>query len=321
MSSFLYALNRKIAQINDDQLNNENHHVQFFNAEFQKANTLFLNNFEINRIGDNADDVSAIKVKCSHIEELHLMQNKLERWEDIRKILCNLSKLQFLNLSQNYFHCHNITDLGCYKNLQALILNETFLDWSSIAKLIHAFPNLKELHLSSNGYRSVLIDVLPEENHQEIVSAEPHTAMNILYFQNNPVKKWCDFCRLGRVFPELESLVIANCPVESLECTSKVCVIDNGNKNRNVCSFKKLNYLNLNDTKLDHWIEIDRLRRFPSLTNLNIQRLPLWAKISMTKDELRQLLLKKLPNIQILNRSYISEEDQMENYKNLFDNK
>lgn len=311
MSSFFNALNKKFAQINDEHLKkNEDQCIQFFNTGFKRTSTLCLNNSEINRIGDSADDISVIKSKCCHIEELHLVKNKLRRWEDICEILLNLPKLQFLNLSQNYFYLQK--DIGLCESLRVLILNETFLEWESVARILSAFPNLTELHLSSNGYRNVLIDALLDEHQPETIAVEPHCALRALHFQSNPVEDWFNLCRLGRVFPELESLVIANCPVKSLQYNSNESVEDKEDENENIRYFPKLVYLNLNNSKIDSWAEIDRLREFPSLVKLNIQRLPLWATASMSKDELWRTLLKKLPKIQVLNRSYISEEDRME---------
>lgn len=38
-----------------------------------------------------------------------------------------------------------------------------------------------------------------------------------LHFTGNPVTDWVEICRLGRVFPSLESLVLADCPIRSLD--------------------------------------------------------------------------------------------------------
>lgn len=35
-------------------------------------------------------------------------------------------------------------------------------------------------------------------------------------FKGNPVSTWIEVCKLGRAFPNLESLVLAECPLQSL---------------------------------------------------------------------------------------------------------
>lgn len=44
-----------------------------------------------------------------------------------------------------------------------------------------------------------------------------HTGVRKLQFSGNPVSQWNEICRLGRVFPKLESLVLAKCPLKAVE--------------------------------------------------------------------------------------------------------
>lgn len=44
-----------------------------------------------------------------------------------------------------------------------------------------------------------------------------HDGVRKLHFTGNPVTDWVEICRLGRVFPSLESLVLADCPIRSLD--------------------------------------------------------------------------------------------------------
>lgn len=39
---------------------------------------------------------------------------------------------------------------------------------------------------------------------------------NHIIFIGNPVSTWFEVCKLGRAFPNLESLVLAECPLQSL---------------------------------------------------------------------------------------------------------
>lgn len=44
-----------------------------------------------------------------------------------------------------------------------------------------------------------------------------HNGVKKLQFSGNPVSKWHEICRLGRVFPNLQSLVLAECPLKAVE--------------------------------------------------------------------------------------------------------
>lgn len=62
-----------------------------------------------------------------------------------------------------------------------------------------------------------------------------------------------------------------------------------------------LTFLNLSNTDIKTWDDIDRLAKFPSLRNLRVQNWPLWDKCDATEHERRQLLIARLPHVQTLN--------------------
>lgn len=45
---------------------------------------------------------------------------------------------------------------------------------------------------------------------------DAHEGVRKLHFTGNPVSEWSEICRLGRVFPKLESLVLAECPLRAI---------------------------------------------------------------------------------------------------------
>ena len=49
-----------------------------------------------------------------------------------------------------------------------------------------------------NGYRKTTI---------------AHEGVRKLHLNGNPISDWLEICRLGRIFPHLESLVLADCPL------------------------------------------------------------------------------------------------------------
>lgn len=196
------------------------------------------------------------------VRELDLAQNKLERWDEVFRILAQMPRLEFVNLSANRLY-GPIQAPPCdvqMAQLRSLVLNNTRLEWDSVDTLLNLLPALEELHLSLNDYKNVLIDTHVEDDlgsafeedvvllETEGVTAEDednnacdcrsaeekkckrsestcsqykksngHEGVRKLHFTGNPVTDWVEICRLGRVFPSLESLVLADCPIRSLD--------------------------------------------------------------------------------------------------------
>jgi hypothetical protein len=80
---------------------------------------------------------------------------------------------------------------------------------------------LEELHLSLNNYSNV------ELGDEADMQMNPHDYYNVkkLHFTGNPVATWREICKLGLAFPTLEALVLAECPLQSLDPSP---VIGNG---------------------------------------------------------------------------------------------
>jgi len=167
--------------------------------------------------------------------------------------------------------------------------------------LLKNLPVLQELHLSLNNYRQVLIDAeeaeqrlqeteTPEETERRITKAHP--ALKTLHFTGNPVEHWQEICRLGRLFPNLEALVLADCPIKSLQAE------ESSETHR---YFPSLRLLNLSSAQLDSWAAIDELAKFGELRNLRVKHWPLWESLECTEHERRQLLIARLPNVEMLN--------------------
>jgi hypothetical protein len=72
---------------------------------------------------------------------------------------------------------------------------------------------LEELHLSLNNYSNV------ELGDEADMMTSPLCYRNVkkLHFTGNPVATWQEICKLGLVFPSLEALVLAKCPLQSLD--------------------------------------------------------------------------------------------------------
>lgn len=70
---------------------------------------------------------------------------------------------------------------------------------------------------------------------------------------------------LGIMFPSLEVLILAECPLSKLT--------EEGQFKEN---FPNLKYLSLNNTKISSWDSVDRVNWFPNLAELRLQQCPLY---------------------------------------------
>ena len=98
---------------------------------------------------------------------------------------------------------------GKYDALRSLVLNGTRVSWSTVQRLVRLLRNLEELHLSLNEYKSVDLGVEQPENRD-------HT-LKKLHLTGNPIEFWSEIAKCGYVFSSLESLVLAECPIRSLD--------------------------------------------------------------------------------------------------------
>ncbi|KAH8308744.1 hypothetical protein KR059_001289 [Drosophila kikkawai] len=261
---------------------------------------LVLNDCDI----DSAGNFESIREKCQRVRELDLAQNKLSDWAEVFSILEHMPRIEFLNLSKNQLASpiSALPSTAPTVNLKSLVLNGTYLDWACVDALLQNLPVLQELHLSLNNYKQVLIDAeeaeqrlqateTPEETERRITKAHP--ALKTLHFTGNPVEHWQEICRLGRLFPNLEALVLADCPIRSLQ--AEECKEDTHRY------FPSLRLLNLSSAQLNSWSAIDQLAKFGQLRNLRVKHWPLWESLECTEHERRQLLIARLPNVEMLN--------------------
>ncbi|KAK9512384.1 hypothetical protein O3M35_000827 [Rhynocoris fuscipes] len=294
---------------------------------------LVFNDFGI----DSAGSEESLKSKCQHVQELDLAQNALSQWAEVLTILRIMPRLQFANLSFNSLSQALPDSLleGGFPRLKNLILNGTYIDWASVRKLVTQLPSLEELHLSLNGYSYVELEDLEKDTH--VV----HSGVKTLYFTDNTISSWREVSKLGQAFPSLSCLVLADCPITSLDVTSPSSSPDRGNTRNNEgaaynrteseCEsstgnvdsahhhFRSLRFLNLNNTLLSTWDDIDRLACFPMLEHLKIHGLPLFEyPREYTKHERRQLLIARLPNIRTLNGGGEISSDDREDSERAF---
>lgn len=291
---------------------------------------LILNDCNIDKAGKPED----LRQKCYTVKELDLAQNKLEDWDEVFGILSHMPRVEFVNLSLNRLGGPiEIPQPWKMDRLRSLVLNNTKLEWYGVETLLQLLPVLEELHLSLNDYTHVLLDTTEEDANGCQTAEEPasgesescqcsslstqssqdkkhavckktkaHHGIKKLHLTGNHISEWSEICRVGRLFPNLEALVLADCPLRSLTSAQNETNESNSAATPNSHEhFKTLTLLNLSNAKINNWDDIDRLAKFPALKNLRVQCWPLWEKCDSTEHERRQLLIARLPKINILN--------------------
>lgn len=213
-----------------------------------------------------------------------------------------MPRLKFVNLSFNELSMPlkeaEVNREFKWQHLRNIVLNSTLIDWESVQQILDYSPTLEELHLSLNNYNNVNlhnvngceclikdIETTSKDECKCYVETKKHKHLGIkkLHFTGNPVSQWMEICKLGYAFPNLESLVVANCPIDSLDIdgdkkvdireyvrTESECESDVAAESPHD-SFRKLKFLNINCTNLSTWDDIERLSKFPALQCLRAQ--------------------------------------------------
>lgn len=143
---------------------------------------------------------------------------------------------------------------------------------------------VQDLYLSLNGYESI-----PD-------TSEQYPNIRSLSINKHVITQWNEIGKLGFVFPGLIELRMSECPLENITATEIPQ------------QFPNLKVLTLNNTLLDKWEAIDALKHFPGLTDVSLMGIPLLEQYS--DQHKRQLLIARLPNIQKLNKTSITDEER-----------
>lgn len=313
MPSLLEALERKYGAKGEVNPSIDDMPVAIFvpkrSPRLSVPTLLVLNDCDI----DCAGDASALADKCADVVELDLANNKLTDWEEVFAVLEQTPRVRFLNLSFNRLSAQIQAAQALnprWDSLSHLVLNSTYVGWPSVLGLLKALPALEELHLSLNEYSYVNLsgkdvevkDICEGCSRLNIEATEPvHEQLKLLHFSGNPVNSWHEIAKLGYAFPNLETLLVNDCPLATLEPDPcEKCDDVNGNKKCHD-AFPHLRFLNLNNTGLATWDEVDRLAKFPALKSLRVQGWPLWERFESTEHERRLLLVARLPHVRTLN--------------------
>ncbi|XP_008306966.1 tubulin folding cofactor E-like a isoform X2 [Cynoglossus semilaevis] len=245
---------------------------------------LVLNGCGINRAGDQAE----IAAFCAHVIELDLSHNKLQDWQEISKIISSIPNLGFLNLSSNPLAGATLEPHWAepFSRVRRLVLNNTQVSWDTVLLLTREIPDLEELFLCLNEYSSV--------------SAPTVTCptLRLLHITDNSLQDWAEVRKFGSMFPGLDTLVMANNNLGTIPDSKDILQR----------LFPNLRSINLNNSGLNRWEDIEKLNFFPKLVEVRLQGIPLLE--TYTNVERRSLMIAHLPAISLLNGSVVTDSER-----------
>ncbi|KAF2367771.1 Ubiquitin-related domain [Trinorchestia longiramus] len=152
---------------------------------------------------------------------------------------------------------------------------------------------LEELHVCMNDYTK-----LKKSNYK-------FSTVSRVHFNNNPTQDWSQIEVLGEVFPRLEALVLAECPIAELP-----------ERGRYSDAFPNLKYLSLNATKVAEWSTVYNINFFPQLSELRLCSCPLYECYS--DGERRALTIAAVWRIKRLNGGALISAKEREDAERRF---
>lgn len=149
---------------------------------------------------------------------------------------------------------------------------------------------MSELHLSRNTYSDTDIQQSEEVNIQ-------HSKLTNLYLVENCLTQWTSIELIGEIFPNLVSLVLIANPLQDIVPTKET-------------TFQSLQTLNLNESQVNLWESVENLRCYPQLKSVSLLRVPIGNE--MMQKERRFSTIARLPMLDFLNKSIISQEERID---------
>lgn len=235
-----------------------------------------------------AGDEEEVATFCAHVVELDLSHNQLKDWGEISKILSNIPNLDFLNLSMNPLHGSSLEPClaEAFSGLRRLVLNNTHVTWDMVHTLTREIPDLEELFLCLNEYESVN------------ASSMPCPSLRLLHITDNQLQDWVEVRKLGLMYPGLVSLILSNNSLSSIHEPE-----DSLHR-----LFPNLRSINLHNSGLSRWEDVEKLNFFPKLQEVRVMGIPLLQPY--TDQERRCLMVAQLPHVTVLNGSVVTDGER-----------
>ncbi|KAJ7996864.1 hypothetical protein DPEC_G00222940 [Dallia pectoralis] len=247
---------------------------------------LVLDGCGISKAGDEAE----VATFCAHVVELDLSHNQLQDWGEICTIVSNIPNLDFLNLSMNPLSGIELEPslAEVFSRVRRLVLINTRVTWDTVHTLTRRTPELEELFLCLNEYDQVA------------ESSTPCPSLRLLQITDNQLQEWREVRKFGPMYPGLDTLVLSNNRLSSVDEDTPQDSLQR--------LFPNLRSINLNNSGLNRWEDIERLNFFPKLEEVRLMGIPLLQPY--TDKERRSLTVAQLPSVSVLNGSVVTEGER-----------
>lgn len=156
---------------------------------------------------------------------------------------------------------------------------------------------VEELHLVSNG----ITDLHFRETADQNEAIPGFSTLRVLSLMDNNIHEWREIWRL-RCLSHLEKIMLANNRISLIFYEEP--------KNGENLPFSNLQALSVSGTLIDKWDSLDVLQKYPALSWLRAQDLPLYEKFGLSPKQARLHIIARLPNIQTLNGSEIRRRER-----------
>ncbi|CAF1072943.1 unnamed protein product [Didymodactylos carnosus] len=259
------------------------------------SSSVVLTDEKISHVGDPR----AVQHTCCHVELVDISSNELSDWDEISLLLNSLPHVKMINMSFNPFPTsfHVLPDDIRWPNLNTLCLNGSRILFEMIIELLKKTPNLEELQLCANGYKSI----------EPPLTDFKHSKLKRIYISNNELEQWMDLCQLGLLFPQLETVIASENPLQTFRLNNY-----HGQMLLNVIDyFPKLTTLSVNQVQIKQWDDIIELNQISNLNTLRIHSAPLFK--SYKREERFFLVIGYMPKLSKFNGSYITANERETN--------
>ncbi|EGC43120.1 tubulin-specific chaperone E [Histoplasma capsulatum var. duboisii H88] len=278
-------------------------------AELQELRIVLLDGMRVYGVlageGSREEYENELKIiarTCPKIVELDLSRNVLRRWTDVAAICEQLKLLKILKLNGNRFDeiGENITLDG----IAELALDETLMEWKEVAAVSKQFPSLRSLSVSGNEFTSLPCPI--------------SSTIQELILEYNGFESIHSIRQLASL-SELKKLSLRGNMISRIGSDNPPTIPEKSN----IVFSSTLTSLDISFNKISHWSFIDMLPKvFPGLATLRVSDNPLYdqppapsrvtnmPEYPMTVDEAYMLTLARLPRLETLNYSKITDQDR-----------
>ncbi|CAB1316662.1 unnamed protein product [Coregonus sp. 'balchen'] len=156
-------------------------------------------------------------------------------------------------------------------------------DWGEICTIVSNIPNLDFLNLSMNPLSGIelepgLAEVFSRVRRLVLINTRvtwdtvaespvPCPSLRLLQITDNQLQEWSEVRKFGPMYPSLDTLVLSNNRLSSVE--------EDTPRDSLQRLFPNLRSINLNNSGLNRWEDIERLNFFPKLEEARLMGIPL----------------------------------------------